>query len=295
MFIQVAYPETIDTGCFMGTETQENLKRAILAELPRLMESDPDVRDFILRITRERFADKEETESRFDRIMFELQRDREIQEKKWEAQEKKWEEQTKRWLAWEKKWEEERKAEEKKWEKQDKKWEKQDKKWEEQTKRWEAWEKKWEENQQVIKGILNSIKKLEQKHEASIGGLGARWGLQSESAFRNGLKAILEESFAVQVERYEDYDHEGVVFGRPEQIELDVIIFNGILILCEIKSSISKSDLYAFWRKKNFYEDKHGRKASRTMIISPMIDPRCRKAAEELGIELYSHSLDVKL
>ncbi len=277
----LAYPETIDTGCFMNTQIQEDMKRAILAELPRLMESDPDVRDFILRITRERFADKEETESRFDRIMSELQRDREIQEKKWE-------EQNKRWLAWEKKWEEERKAEEKKWEEQNKKWD-------EQNKRWEAWEKKWEENQQVIKGILNSIKKLEQKHEASIGGLGARWGLQSESAFRNGLKAILEESFAVQVERYEDYDHEGIVFGRPEQIELDVIIFNGILILCEIKSSISKSDLYAFWRKKNFYEDKHGRKASRTMIISPMIDPRCQKSAEELGIELYSHSLDVKL
>ncbi len=78
------------------------------------------------------------------------------------------------------------------------------------------------------------------------------------------------------------------------QIELDVIIYNGTLILCEIKSSMSKSDVYAFWRKKNFYEDKHGRKASRTIVISPMIEPRCRKSAEELGIELYNHSLDVK-
>jgi len=115
------YPETIDTGCLMNTQTQEDMKRAILAELPRLMESDPEIRDFILRITRERFADKEETESRFDRMMSELQRDREIQEKKWES--------------WDKKWEEERKA--------------QDKKWEAQDKKWEAWEKKWEENQQV--------------------------------------------------------------------------------------------------------------------------------------------------
>ncbi len=31
------------------------------------------------------------------------------------------------------------------------------------------------------------------------------------------------------------------------------------------------------------------------MIISPMIDPRCRNSAEDLGIELYSHSLDVTL
>ncbi len=105
----------------MNTKNQEEMKRAILAELPRFMESDPEVRDFILRITRERFADKEETESRFDRIMSELQRDREIQEKKWGDQ-----------------------------------------------------DKRWEENQNIIKGMLNSIKKLEQKHDVSIGALGAR-------------------------------------------------------------------------------------------------------------------------
>ncbi len=56
------------------------------------------------------------------------------------------------------------------------------------------------------------------------------------------------------MERYLDYDREGIVFGRPDQVELDVIIHNGTLILCEIKSSLSKSDLYAFWRKKNYYE-----------------------------------------
>ncbi len=35
-----------------------------------------------------------------------------------------------------------------------------------------------------------------------------------------------------------DYDDEGVVSGRPNQIELDVIISNGMLIVCEIKSSM---------------------------------------------------------
>ena len=99
----------------------------------------------------------------------------------------------------------------------------------------------------------------------------------------------------MKVERYEDYDHEGTVFDRPEQIELDVIIHNGTLILCEIKSSMSKSDLYSFWRKKNFYEDKHARKASRVMVISTMIDEHARFAAKNLDIEVYGYAEDIRI
>jgi len=264
----------------METQTIEEVKKVILTQLPHLMETEPDIRDFILRVTREQYAGKQETESRFDRIMDELKRDREAQMRKWAAEEE-------RWAAWERKWDEERKA-------QDKKWGAQEKKWEAQEKKWEAQEKKWEANQKVINEMLASIKAQSQKYDSTIGALGARWGLHSESAFRNGLRAILERSFGVKVERYEDYDHEGKVFGRPEQIEMDVIIHDGTLILCEIKSSMSKSDLYAFWRKKNFYEEKHGRRASRTLVISPMIDDYARSAAKELDIEVYGYAEDVK-
>jgi len=240
----------------MKAHTREEVKKIIIAELPELMKVDPDIRNFILNVTRESYPSKRETESRFDRIMDELKSDREARDKKWEAQEKKWE------------------AQEKKWEK---------------------WEKRWEANQQVINEMLVSIRKLDQKHEATIGALGARWGLHSESAFRKGLRAILEGTFGVKVERYEDYDHEGTVFGRPEQVELDVIIHNGTLILCEIKSSMSKSDMYSFWRKKNFYENKHSLKANRAMVISPMIDDYARSAAKDLDIEVYGYADSVKL
>jgi hypothetical protein len=37
------------------------------------------------------------------------------------------------------------------------------------------------------------------------------------------------------------------VFGRPDQVELDIIIKNGDVILCEIKSSMSKADIYSFY------------------------------------------------
>lgn len=254
----------------METQTIEEIKKVIMSQLPKLMETDPDIRSFILNVTSESYPDKRKTESRFDRIMDELKRDREARDKKWEAQDKKWDA-------------------------QDKKWDAQDKKWEAQDKKWDAQEKKWEESQRVINEMLVSIQKLNQRHDSTIGALGARWGLHSESAFRRGLRAILEGSFGVKVERYEDYDHEGTVFGRPEQIELDVIIHNGTLILCEIKSSMSKSDLYSFWRKKNFYEDKHARKANRVMVISPMIDDHAKSAAKNLDIEVYGYAEDIRI
>lgn len=233
----------------METQTIEEIKKVIMSQLPRLMKTDPDIRSFILNVTRETYADKRETESRFDRIMDELKRDREARDKKWEAQDKKW----------------------------------------------DAQDKKWEENQRVINEMLVAIQKIDRKHDATIGALGARWGLHSEAAFRKGLRAILEGSFGVKVERYEDYDHEGTVFGRPDQVELDVIIHNKTLILCEIKSSMSKSEMYSFWRKKNFYEDKHDRKADRVMVISPMIDDYARSAAKDLEIEIYGYADDVKV
>ncbi|MCF8109796.1 MAG: DUF3782 domain-containing protein [Desulfohalobiaceae bacterium] len=245
-------------------------------------------------------------------MLEELKRDREAGDRKWEAQEKKWEENQKQLVANDKKWEENQKkweesqrrweSQEKKWEENqkqlvanDKKWEENQKKWEESQRRWEAQEKKWEENQKTINSILKSIQSQEKKYDSTIGALGARWGIHSEAAFRNGLKAILEDSFDVTVKRYEDYDHEGQVFGRPDQIEMDLIIHNGTLILCEIKSSMDKGGVYLFWRKKTFYEQKHGIEVSRAMVISPMIDDPGKRVAQDLGIETYSYADSVKL
>jgi len=91
-----------------------------------------------------------------------------------------------------------------------------------------------------------------------------------------------------------DYDDEGVVFGRPDQVELDVIIKNGLLLICELKSSIDKAGMYIFERKARFYEKRHGRQANGLIVSSPMIDARARQVAERLGIEIYGDSLEVE-
>jgi hypothetical protein len=50
----------------------------------------------------------------------------------------------------------------------------------------------------------------------------------------------------------------------------------------EIKSSMSKLDVYAFDRKVSFYESRHQVKVDRKIIITPMLDPR----AEAAGVHL---------
>jgi hypothetical protein len=260
------------------------IRQLIRQELPGLLQQDREMREWVLALTRERYADKGETESRFDRLLAELQRDREEQTRRWEENQRELramrEEQNSRWEEQDRKWEE-----------QDRRWEKQDRRWEEQDRRWEEQDHKWEENAARQGRILKRLDRFDQ----SIGALGARWGLHTEQSFRNALRSILEDSFDVKVRNVTEFDDEGEVFGRPDQVELDVIIHNGVLILCEIKSSISKSEMYIFARKVQFYEKRHERKADRMLVISPMVEDRAKPLAKTLGIEVYSHADDVPL
>ncbi|RLI31891.1 hypothetical protein DRO51_02995, partial [Candidatus Bathyarchaeota archaeon] len=58
--------------------------------------------------------------------------------------------------------------------------------------------------------------------ERHISAIGARWGIMSEEAFREGLKGLLEKEFKLKVERWTGFDGEGLVYGYPCQVEVDV-------------------------------------------------------------------------
>ena len=225
----------------MPTET---LTETIRRELPALLREDPELRRFILDLTRGLYADRAQTEDRFDRLLDELRRDREEQTRKWEenAQEQ---------------------------------------------------NRKWEESRQEFAAVHEEIMAQARKFDRSIGALGARWGLQSEAAFRNALAGILEQSFGVTVRNVCEFDDAGEVFGRPDQVELDIIIKDGLLLILELKSSMDKAGMYGFERKARFYERRHQRKADRLIVVSPMIEPKALAVARDLGIETYSDSLEV--
>jgi hypothetical protein len=248
-------PRSSNERLWHPTMNTEDLKDTIKRELPNWLREDPAFRAYVMELTRGEFADRRETSDRFYDILGELRRDRERQDLKWAENNRKWDENQAALAAMS--------AEH---------------------------NRKWDENQAELKRLHEQFMEQARKHDRGIGALGSRWGLQSEQAFRDALAAILEQSFDVQVVNVSEYDDTGEVFGRPDQIELDVIVKNGLLLICELKSSIDKAGMYSFERKARFYERHHQRQADRLIVISPMIDARARKVAERLGIETYGDS-----
>ncbi|WP_058557914.1 hypothetical protein [Thiohalocapsa sp. ML1] len=78
-----------------------------------------------------------------------------------------------------------------------------------------------------------------------------------------------------------------------DQVGIDIIVRNGELILCELESCMSKADIYTFERKVQFYQRRHGRSASRKIVVSPMVRPEARPVAERLGIEVFGSTDEV--
>jgi hypothetical protein len=109
--------------------------------------------------------------------------------------------------------------------------------------------------------------------------------MQTEEAFRQGMRVILQE-VGFTTERFLDYDTAGEVFGHPEQVELDVIIRNGKVVVIEIKSALDQGNTYLFDRKVGFYTRKTGRPVDRKLIITPYAENRAKEIGLRLGVEI---------
>jgi len=124
--------------------------------------------------------------------------------------------------------------------------------------------------------------------ERHISALGARWGLMAEDAFREGLRGLLERELGFRVERWRVYDNAGIVFGYPSEVEVDIAVSDGKLILIEVSSHVRASDVLQFRRKAELYEKVTGRKPDRLIIVTPYIDEKALEAARQLGVEAYT-------
>ena len=124
--------------------------------------------------------------------------------------------------------------------------------------------------------------------ERHISAIGARWGIMSEEAFREGLKGLLEKEFKLKVEKWVGFDGDGLVYGYPSQVEVDVAIHNKKIVLVEVKSHIRASDVYIFKRKAKLYMKLTGKKPDKLLIITPYTENKALEAAEKLGVEVYT-------
>ena len=121
-----------------------------------------------------------------------------------------------------------------------------------------------------------------------IDALGARWGIMSEEAFREGLRGLLERELGFKIEKWTIYDQSGKVYGYPSVIDIDIILKDEKTILVEVSSHIKKSDIIIFKKKAELYEEKTGRKPDKLLIVTPYIDEEALKASEKMEIEVYT-------
>lgn len=96
------------------------------------------------------------------------------------------------------------------------------------------------------------------------------------------MKNIVEKVFGGTVDKWAKYDYEGLVYGRPAIVEVDLIIKDDTHLLVEAKSSISKGDVAELFRKAQLYEKEVGVKPM-LAIVSPYVADAARKLAEELA------------
>ncbi|MEM2238570.1 MAG: DUF3782 domain-containing protein [Candidatus Caldarchaeum sp.] len=118
--------------------------------------------------------------------------------------------------------------------------------------------------------------------------LGARWGIMAESAFREGLRGILEKELGLVVERWTAYDEDGYVYGYPSAVDVDVAVKDGKTILVEVKSHVRRSDVNEFRRKVEFYGLKTGKPVDRKVMVTPYVEEGALEAAKQLEIEVYT-------
>jgi hypothetical protein len=121
-----------------------------------------------------------------------------------------------------------------------------------------------------------------------LGALGARWGLMAEEAFREGLKGFLAKELKLGVKRWVRRDEDGMVYGYPSMVEIDLSVSDEKTTLIEISSHVRSSDVLLFAKKTQFYEKATGRKPDRLLIVTPYAEKEAFEAAERYGIEIYT-------
>jgi hypothetical protein len=134
-----------------------------------------------------------------------------------------------------------------------------------------------------------AILALQRSHEklaASITALGYRYGIYTEDVFRDTIKYLIEDLLkAYEVRRWTYYDNEGVVFGYPSVIDVDVLIRDNEHILIEYKASIDRGDVAELAREGILYE-RVNKVKPKLLIVGPVVRKRALELAKALNIEV---------
>lgn len=123
--------------------------------------------------------------------------------------------------------------------------------------------------------------------EKTLATVAHRFGVLSEASFREALSGIFEEYFGVEARRWSVFDEEGIVYGHPSMVEVDVVVRDGVTILVEVKSRVDTGDVLELARVGRLFEVKEGRRAD-LVVIGGFVSSRALELARRLGVKVYT-------
>ncbi len=248
--------------------SEEDVIKIIEKKLPEIMEKSPLFRLKIEEIIDKRAVTREEIKE----ILNELKAQREELKLQREELKALREDTNKRFEEINKRFEELREDTNKRFEEINKRFEEINKRFEEVDRRFELLTKEMRDGFKTLRDAITAV--------------GARWGIFAEEAFRESMKDILKELGFYNVEKWEEYDNEGMIFGYPSIVEVDLVIKDDKHYLIEIKSSVSDGDVLKLKKIGEFYEKKTGVKPE-LFIVSPYIREEAKEKCKVFGIKFY--------
>ena len=153
--------------------------------------------------------------------------------------------------------------------------------------RMDAFERRMDAFERRMTELREDFNRGMKAFDIKLSARGARWGIMNESAIRNALKGLLSEKLDLKVSRWEFFDRDGIVYGKPSLIDVDLAITDSEHILIEIKSHVRKSDVAELLRISELYQKSEGIKPS-LMIVTPYIEGKAKEFAEANGIKVYT-------
>jgi len=127
---------------------------------------------------------------------------------------------------------------------------------------------------------------------ATVNRIGIRYGIGTEEAFRESIKYLIEDLLGTyRVTKWKYYDNEGIVYGHPSDIDVDVLISDHEHIIIEYKAYADRSDLAELYRIGRLYEKVTGVKP-RLLMVAASYRRRAKELADKLGIEIRGIAIE---
>jgi len=146
-----------------------------------------------------------------------------------------------------------------------------------------------EERQQRLEERLLRVEEELRETRRVLNTIAHRFGVLTETGFREAMKHVLAEILGVaEVEKLTLRDEEGMVYGYPSEIDVDIVVKNKEHILVEVKSRVDAGDVAILARKASLYEKETGIKP-KAIILGGYITSRAYETGARLGVRVVPY------